>query len=302
MYIDRVCFRLPDSLLAKLTPASSSSGLPNNGSTASSNSNSSSKKKRGRLLQRSLTPHLDCCPQDIAQSLLNHSGNGGGRDITSTFTSHKWRPIQSFIALTDTLHPDQGGFEACPGLHKRFSRWTEFRLPSNPNHNQSVSASAPPPCVGSFTPIRPIEDRDIIRQFEHIPCRAGDLVCWDHRIPHSNARHNNKDEAREVVYLGYLPYIHLNAAYAKVQLQDYLHGTNPSDQWIHNNRKDKDNNIVSNNNIVSSDGDGGQHQSQYTEIGRESSYVFSHTGRMMMGMEIWPEPDNGNANDIIVNM
>jgi hypothetical protein len=32
--------------------------------------------------------------------------------------------------------------------------------------------------VGDFTPIRPVEDRDILDRFQHVPCKAGDLVCW----------------------------------------------------------------------------------------------------------------------------
>jgi hypothetical protein len=39
------------------------------------------------------------------------------------------------------------------------------------------------PCVGDFTPIRPGEDRDVLERMEHIPCRAGDLVCWVRAAP-----------------------------------------------------------------------------------------------------------------------
>jgi hypothetical protein len=223
MYIDRVCFRLPDALIT----------------TAGQ-----SKKHK---IQRSLTPHLDCCPHEITKSI--DSG-------ISPPSMHKWRPIQCFVALTDTVNANEGGFEACPGLHKRFSRWSNFRLPSL---NRPTD---PPPCVGSFTPIRPAEDRDVLRLMEHIPCRAGDLVCWDYRIPHSNARFNKKDEAREVLYLGFLPYVELNKCYAERQLSDYLRGKNPSDQWVHN--KEDDDNTT-----------------------QKNLYNFSSLGRKMMTMETW---------------
>lgn len=209
MYIDRVCFRLPDCLVSKNV----------------------SKKNR---LQRSLTPHLDCCPHDPS---LNQS---------------KWKPIQSFIALTDTIHPNQGGFECCPGLHARFQRWAEFRLPSAKNPTDS------PPCVGAFSPIRPAEDRDIILLFEHIPCRAGDLVCWDNRIPHSNARLNLMNEAREVVYLGFLPDININRAYIEKQYNDYHAGINPTDQWVASKRRSD-----------------------------RCMYDFSDLGKKMMGIKPW---------------
>jgi len=135
LYIDRVCFRVPDDISAKFGPT---------------------KKKQ---LQRSLTPHLDCCPHDMY-----------GKDS-------KWRPIQAFLCLTDTLLPDQGGFEACPGHHKGFAQWASSRTPS-----VSKSGEEFVPCVGDFTPIRPLEDKDVLEKFRHIPCKAGDLVCWVRRL------------------------------------------------------------------------------------------------------------------------
>jgi hypothetical protein len=85
MYIDRVCFRVPD----RISQLFSSKG-----------EQVSTGKKNKFTLQRSLTPHLDCCPHRIFESVKE---------------TPKWRPIQAFIALTDTLEPNQGGFEACPG-------------------------------------------------------------------------------------------------------------------------------------------------------------------------------------------
>ena len=128
MYIDRVCYRVPSEISSR---------------------QGTSKKKQ---LQRSLTPHLDCCPHDMY-------GKGS-----------KWRPIQEFIALTDGFLPEQGGFEACPGHHKAFDAWARNR----PAGEGSSSA----PCVGDFTPIRPVLDQDVLGGMKHIPCKAGDLVCW----------------------------------------------------------------------------------------------------------------------------
>lgn len=85
--------------------------------------------------------------------------------------------------------PEQGGFEACLGLHRQFKQWSlqrsaaittssnvNINTTSNNNNNRSLSPT--PPCVGDFTPIRPIEDKEILDRFQHIPCKAGDLVCW----------------------------------------------------------------------------------------------------------------------------
>lgn len=207
MYIDRVCFRLPDHLIQQ---------------------ESGSKKKK--LLQRSLTPHLDCCPHNM------HTGR-------------KWRPIQAFISLSDTLEPNHGGFEACKGLHLDFESWSLRRKPSA---NQETA-----PCVGQFTPIRPKEDVDVISKMEHVPCRAGDMICWDYRIPHANSLYNYSLTPREVIYIGLLPAIPLNKAYAEDQLQRYQNDSLPVDQW---------------------------HSSHMTQ---PCNHNFSVLGRKLMAMDPW---------------
>eukprot|EP01038_Epipyxis_sp_PR26KG_P012251 gene12251-16425_t len=190
MYIDRVCYRLPSSISEPV-------GI--------------SKKKR---LQRSLTPHLDCCPQ----KLYNNNSN-------------KWRPIQAFVSLTDTLLPNQGGFEACPGFHLEFNDWAANRIPSLGQDS--------PPCVGDFTPIRPIEDKSVLLRMTHIPCRAGDMICWDYRIPHANSRFNTLSIPRQVIYIGLLPHISLNKTYALHQLDRFRNGLVPMDQWHERKESEK---------------------------------------------------------------
>ena len=68
MYIDRVCYRVPDRI--------------------SEMHCSDSNKKR--FLQRSLTPHIDCCPHKMFQDV-------------GEYTYNKWRPIQCFVALSGQL-------------------------------------------------------------------------------------------------------------------------------------------------------------------------------------------------------
>ena len=223
MYIDRVCFRLPESIV-----------------------NITDKKKN--KLQRSLTPHLDCCPQTMFESVKVHP---------------KWRPIQAFIALTDSLEPNHGGFEACLKHHLNFDDWTRRRANTV---NRKTGMESPPPCVGEFTPMRPVEDRDVIAGFAPVHCRAGDLVVWDYRIPHANARFNLGAEPREVVYIGILPGVEMNKRYAEHQLQRYLEGKLPDDQW---------------------------HES--VEV-QKCEYRFSSLGKRMMTMEPWPRGKDWNYN------
>jgi ectoine hydroxylase-related dioxygenase (phytanoyl-CoA dioxygenase family) len=193
MYIDRVCFRVPNKISQSFT---------SKGQTAPPG------KKNKYALQRSLTPHLDCCPHRIYESVKE---------------TPKWRPIQAFVALTDTLEPDQGGFEACPGFHKDIEAWASNRRP--------LGADGSIPCVGDFSPIRPKDDKEIIDRFRHISVRAGDMVCWDFRVPHANSRSNSLRTARECVYIGLLPYIDMNKDYVVNQLSRYKQGLVPKDQW-----------------------------------------------------------------------
>jgi hypothetical protein len=200
IYIDRVCYRVPDRI-------------------------SSIHGKGKRKLQRSLTPHLDCCPHKLFTS--------GDESKAS-----KWRPIQAFIALTDTNEANMGGFEACTGLHKEFNDWVSRRPGGYTNlRNDNINNEViPPPCIGEFTPIRPAEDKEILTRFRHISCNAGDMVCWDQRIPHANSRGNISNIAREAIYIGLLPATEMNKNYAQQQYEKFLESIVPNNQWTSQNQ------------------------------------------------------------------
>jgi Protein of unknown function (DUF1479) len=120
-----------------------------------------------------------------------------------------------------------------------------------------LSSGSEPPCVGQFTPIRMIEDADIISRFEHIPCMAGDLVLWDYRIPHSNSYKNTSETTREAVYIGILPCVPLNKEYIADQLTRFRAGIVPIDQWHSHNDP------------------------------QLCDYPFSALGRKMVGIDSW---------------
>jgi hypothetical protein len=88
---------------------------------------------------------------------------------------------------------------------------------------------------------------------------AGDLVCWDFRIPHANSRRNISNHAREVVYIGLLPNIPMNKRYAEYQLERYRNGLVPIDQW-HEHVKRQNN-----------------------------QYEFSNLGRKLMCIDPWDQ-------------
>ena len=190
MYIDRIGYRIPTAMAAQL------------------GSSTSKKSKKAKPIQRSLTPHLDCCPENLFSQKAS-----------------KWRPIQCFVSLTDNLEPNTGGFEAALGFHKSFHKWKRSR-------SVSKKASFPAPCIGEYTHIRPKEDGDVMALIQHIPVRAGSAVFWDNRIPHANAYRNDQSEARAVVYCSFLPDVKLNQEYVRRQLYNYQRRIHPNDQWI----------------------------------------------------------------------
>jgi len=210
VYIDRIGYRLPSGVAQtigeKLHPE---------------------RKKKARALQRSLTPHLDCCPHSMYTD------------------SAKWRPIQCFVSLTDNLEPSTGGFEAARGFHREFEDWASHRPPtiiSQRDVGGSITeAQTTAPCVGQYTHVRPKEDRDIMDRVRHVPVKAGSAVFWDNRIPHANAYKHVGKHPRCVVYCSFLPDVELNRVYVKNQLSDLLHGKPSRDQWnqIDENYKDR---------------------------------------------------------------
>ena len=102
MYIDRIGYRLPTKLAKELGAKARTVGTTTADTSVSrgmSNTHhhddNKKKAKKSMPIQRSLTPHLDCCPSTFFMDPL---------------TKTKWRPIQCFVALTDALEPDTGGY------------------------------------------------------------------------------------------------------------------------------------------------------------------------------------------------
>jgi hypothetical protein len=238
MAIDRVCFRLPEQLSARLGGGGKHS------------------------LQRSLTPHLDCCPHRRFERLT------------------RWKPIQCFLALTDCLEPNEGGFEAVPSFHREFDDWAKGRAKAKDGARDQQSVSEPSStstsssdldrlCVDQFTAIRPKEENWILDRFRPISYKAGDLILWDSRIPHANSlRNDHPTRVREVVYLGFLPAISLNKEFAADQLRRYREGgILPAGFW------------------------------QKSGMKQSCDYSFSPLGRKLMGIEPWESEEEEDDDD-----
>ena len=215
MYVDRVGYRLPTMLAEKL-----------GGNVSGLQTTDSAKTKKCKPLQRSLTPHLDCCPGTFFSE-----------------TNAKWRPIQCFVSLTTNLDQNTGGFEAASGFHRDFEEWAASRPPSvisRKINGISRKTAVPAPCLGEYTHIRPREDSGIMKRMKHIPVTAGSAVFWDNRIPHGNAYRNDSDHARVVVYCSFLPDVAVNRPFVDRQLHNFLRLRNPSDQWINTRHREEE--------------------------------------------------------------
>lgn len=201
-------------------------------------------ERRRRTMQRGLAPHWDCCPADL------YGAPAEGR----------WRPVQAMVPLTDTLEPNRGGFEAVRGFHREFA---SFAGPS-----AEPGGGADPVCVGEFARVRPLEDAALLERMRHVPCRAGDLVLWDWRLPHANAAHNLGRHPREVIYTGFLPDVPCNRAFAARQAASVARCEPPGDQWQKRCPPEAD------------------------EARRPLPYAHSRLGRRLLALEPW-EPAAG---------
>uniref|UniRef100_A0AAV1UR86 Phytanoyl-CoA dioxygenase n=1 Tax=Peronospora matthiolae TaxID=2874970 RepID=A0AAV1UR86_9STRA len=196
MYINRVCYRVPDALSTKFAAT-----------------------KKSRPMQRSLTPHWDCCPSKMYES---------GKSIP------RWRPIQCITVLTNNTEPSTGGFEAVPGFHKEFAAYAATRQELDTVENKTLSPTSscrPQVCLGDFSPLRMQEDRAVIDRYRHIGCEAGSVIFFDWRIPHANSYKHIGTIPREVIYTGFLPDTAMNRTYAQEQLRRYKARFLPSDHW-----------------------------------------------------------------------
>ena len=89
------------------------------------------------------------------------------------------RMFQGVLALTDT-DANQGGFRCVPSLLNDPDAWPTA------------------PCGDDW--LADVGDREIV----HVPCKAGDAIIWDSRLPHGNSR-NCADRPRIAFYVQMFP-------------------------------------------------------------------------------------------------
>lgn len=146
----------------------------------------------------------------------------------------RWRPIQSFVSLTDHYTSESGGLKVVRGFHHQFNQYfkglgsnlkdkdAEVNLDDN---NQEMK--------GEFYRMH---HHNLPTELVIVP--KGSLVLWDNRLPHLTCDQLNLNDTREVVYLSYLPNIALNREYHRLQYQHVLKGLPPPMYYHKTNIKD----------------------------------------------------------------
>jgi ectoine hydroxylase-related dioxygenase (phytanoyl-CoA dioxygenase family) len=237
-HVDRVGFRVPDEISRRHSGDGDDESAGDELAGGHRKSENTSKKKaKQRPLQRSLTPHLDCCPHQMYYPLDAYKGTRAGQAERKKGEKEfpRWRPIQCMLALTPCLHAEEGGFEAVKGFHREFDSYYGTT-------KSAVSAAAPTNtsavCVGDFSPLRTAKDQDaaLLSRVAHVPVPAGAAVFWDQRVAHANSRRHLGRAPREVIYGGYLPRVWANERYAREQRRRFVAAVPPSDFWLHGPR------------------------------------------------------------------
>ena len=298
-YIDRIGYRIPTSLAESIgrqqhqlkTKKNTTQQQPQQ-PTASS-TNNKSKKKKAKPIQRSLTPHFDCCPEKY-------------HDISN---KNKWRPIQCFVSLTTNLHPNTGGFEAVPGFHREFSSWVAngrkkkeiATTAEQEQQQQSNKIPHPLPCVGEYTHLSPSFDKELMKRIEHIPVKAGSVVFWDNRIPHGNSYRNDPlpesivddgennnvlgtSGSRAVVYCSFLPDVDINRKFVQRQLVDWKEQRPPriGDRWM----KHEEDAVVDDATQVNDTNTSSQQQ-LVDDVESASCHNLTDLGKRLIGIVSW---------------
>jgi len=222
-YIDSLNFRLPTSLASY-----------------------TSKKGKKIRFQRHIAAHAD----------VNYWNMFGGKKGRT-----RWRPFQSFLALTDNMKTRDedymaGGLEVVAGFHKEASKFfsnipdgygqSNDHFKYNREFCGSVKMAEKNDTDNGKNKDKTFES--IRARFEGLHYPAGSLVLWDWRIPHRQQERHDGIEAREVVYTSFLPDINVpstianergetkgttsvrvNKIYAEKQLLAFVEGRFPPD-------------------------------------------------------------------------
>lgn len=178
----------------------------------------------------SLALHVDCDPKFLYELLpiTTQEVEETARDLEALLTAadeqkvganiiqlkrnhrYKWRPIQSFVALTDNPAGELGGFRAVKGFFKEILKeeWKCQMMNNKPNQE--------------FTVLEHL--KELKERTEDIVYKKGDVVVWDWRTPHTNSKEHLGSFPREAAYIQVMPDVPVNRLYAQAQRRAYIKG------------------------------------------------------------------------------
>ena len=150
------------------------------------------------------------------------------RNPTFPYSGKKFRPIQSFIALTDHFGNKCGGLQLVPGFHKIIDDFFK-------NSNEVEG--------GEFYHMSSQIYSKLFNQIKTINMPKGSIVFWDNRLPHQTCNALENIDSREVIYFSYIPNVQMNKLYFNKQYQNILDNIPPPSYVKNNETVDRNWNI-----------------------------------------------------------
>jgi len=185
-----------------------------------------------------ILPYID----RVCYRLPDHIRPEGGLSLhidhnpTFRYSGKKYRPIQSFIALTDHYGNKCGGLQVVPEFHK-------ISLDYFINTFESEG--------GEFFHMTSPRFSKLENQIKTINMSKGSVVFWDNRLPHKTCSELCSNDSREVIYFSYMPNVSMNKKYFEQQYQNILDNIAPPSYVKSNDKVDRNWSLDKLNNVYS---------------------------------------------------
>ena len=128
----------------------------------------------------------------------------------------KWRPVQSFITLSDHTMVENGGICLVPGFHKYAEEFWEAC-------DKSVKMETSAEHSGEFHRMNHCGGLECIP----ILVPAGCIVLWDSRLPHMTTKKCENPTGRQMLFGAWLPDVKLNRDYGEQLRVNFNNGKPP---------------------------------------------------------------------------
>jgi hypothetical protein len=213
-YVDRAGFRVPQDVLESLCAAGMAQPFQTGGARTLP-LRARQRRSHANAAAPGLSPHVDCNPHTYAVP-CDGSTFGDGE------SKQRWRPIQSFVGLTEvTRSARQGALQVIRGFHKEFAAFFEEAT--------RAGRVQPRRAVHEYVALPPSVFPELAARLEDVPYPAGAAVFWDQRTVHATGPVHDGPGPREVVYAQFMPAVPLNRRLAEHQLRLMRQAAMPPD-------------------------------------------------------------------------